>query len=465
MRREFTERIGKILPASCLLDRPEDLLTYSYDSQAEERLPELVATPLSTAQVSNVLALCNEYEVPVTPRGAGSGTTGGSVPLRGGLVLSLHRMNRILEIDTANFTAHVEPGVLTADLHKAVEAVGLFYPPDPASMAFSTIGGNIAENAGGMRAVKYGCTAAYVMGLEVVLADGAVISAGSKCMKDVVGFNLSPLFIGSEGMLGIVTGAVLRLLPLPETKQTARIAFRELHDAARAVNSILQRGIIPITMEFMDNTTINSVEAYLRMGLPTAAGGILLVEVDGSPTQVEENMARMETLCRGLSPLEYVVARTPEEQNLLWKARRSIPASLFRIRPFRFNEDIVVPRSGIPDMVLRIQEISARFELPICAFGHAGDGNIHVNVLFGNESGEKERAHRAVDAVFRAAVELEGRITGEHGVGLTKKRYLPLNVDAAGLRLMKRLKSVLDPKGILNPGKMFPDEGAGADAP
>ena len=457
MRQECKEAIRALLPPASCLDRPEDLLAYSYDSQAVEHLPDLVVLPLSTDQTAGVVAVCNSYSVPVTARGAGSGTTGGSVPLRGGVVLSLQKMNKILEVDTANFTATVEAGVITADLHRHVEELGLFYPPDPASMAFSTIGGNIAENAGGMRAVKYGCTAAYVMGLEVVLADGSIIRTGSKCIKDVVGLNLAPLFIGSEGMLGIVTRAVLRLLPLPETKQTARIAFRDMHDAASAVNRLLQRGISPITMEFMDTITINAVEAYLQMGLPTAAGGMLLVEVDGSPTQVEEGMARMQELCDELAPLEYVVARTPQEQALLWKARRSIPASLFRVRPFRFNEDIVVPRSRIPDMVLRIREIGAEFNLPVCAFGHAGDGNIHVNVLFKDEDGERERAHRAVERVFHETVALEGRITGEHGVGLSKKDYLRLNVDEETLRLMKNLKHLLDPKGILNPGKMFPE--------
>ena len=457
MQQEFKDAIRALLPPSSYLDRPEDLLAYSYDSQAEEHMPELVAAPLSTAQTAAVVAACAEYSVPLTARGAGSGTTGGSVPLRGGLVLSLQKMNKILEVDTENFTATVEAGVITADLHKRVQELGLFYPPDPASMAFSTIGGNIAENAGGMRAVKYGCTAAYVMGLEVVLADGSVIRTGSKCIKDVVGLNLAPLFIGSEGMLGIVTGATLRLLPLPEITQTARIAFKDMQDAARAVNILLQRGVSPITMEFMDNNTINTVEAYLGMGLPTTAGGMLLVEVDGSPTQVEESMRRMRELCDELSPLEYVVARTPEEQALLWKARRSIPASLFRVRPFRFNEDIVVPRSKIPDMTRSIQEIAAEFDLTVCAFGHAGDGNIHVNVLFGEENGERQRAHHAVERIFHETVGFGGRITGEHGVGLSKKPYISLNVDENTLQIMKNLKSTLDPKGILNPGKMFPE--------
>lgn len=455
-----TERLTglkQLLPEGSFLDSPEALLTYSYDSQEVEALPEAVLLPTTTEQVAAVMAFCHKKGIPVTARGAGSGTTGGSVPLAGGVVLSLQRMNRILEVDTGNFVAVVEPGVITADLHSAVEAHGLFYPPDPASMAFSSIGGNIAENAGGMRAVKYGCTAAYVMGLEVVLANGDIIHCGSKCIKDVVGFALAPLFIGSEGMLGIITKAWLRLLPLPETKQTARIAFADMGTAAQAVTAVLRSGVTPSTLEFMDNTTLNTVDAHLQMGLPLEAGGMLLIEVDGSPLQVRESMERVISVCMALHPVECVVAATPQEQALLWKARRSIPSSLFRLRPSRFNEDIVVPRTRIPDMVEKIQVIATCHNLVIASFGHAGDGNIHVNVLF--DETERPRAERAVHDIFHAAVSLEGRITGEHGVGLAKKEFFHLNVDAATTMLMRGLKKLLDPRNLLNPGKMFPEEG------
>ena len=458
MRKEALQQLKQLLPEGVFQDSPEVLVGYSYDSQAVESLPEAVVLPENAAQVASVLSFCDKHGLPVTTRGAGSGTTGGSVPLAGGVVLSMQRMNRILEIDEENFLAVVEPGVITADLHKAVEAKGLFYPPDPASMAFSTIGGNIAENAGGMRAVKYGCTAAYVMGLEVVLADGRVTHSGSKCIKDVVGFATAPLFIGSEGMLGVITKAWMRLLPLPAVKKTARIAFADLNTAARAVTAVLRSGVIPSTLEFMDKVTLNTVEAHLNMGLPVQAGGMLLIEVDGSEKVVAEDMQRIMDVCAALSPVESIVAESAEEQALLWKARRSIPASLFRVRPHRYNEDIVVPRSRIPEMVEKIQEIAQRRGLIIVSFGHAGDGNIHVNVLFNEE--EERNAHEAVVEIFHATAALEGRITGEHGVGLSKKPFFHLNIDAATTKMMRDLKVMLDPKNTLNPNKMFPDEDA-----
>jgi len=459
MRKELLQQLKRLLPDGAFLDSPEVLVGYSYDSQAVESLPEAVALPASTEEVAIVLAFCNTNGIPVTARGAGSGTTGGSVPLAGGVVLSLQRMNRILEIDEENFLAIVEPGVITAELHKAVEAKGLFYPPDPASMGFSTIGGNIAENAGGMRAIKYGCTAPYVMGLEVVLADGSIIRSGSKCIKDVVGFATMPLFIGSEGMLGVITKAWMRLLPLPAVKKTARIAFADLNTAARAVTAVLRSGVIPSTLEFMDKVTLNTVEAHLNIGLPIEAGGMLLIEVDGSERVVAEDMQRIIEVCAALSPMESIVAESAEEQALLWQARRSIPASLFRVRPHRYNEDIVVPRSRIPEMVEKIQEIATRKRLTIVSFGHAGDGNIHVNVLFNKE--EEQSAHEAVVEIFHATAELEGRITGEHGVGLSKKPFFHLNVDAATTKLMRDLKNLFDPKNTLNPNKMFPDQDDG----
>ena len=458
MRKEALQQLKHLLPEGVFQDSPEVLVGYSYDSQAVESLPEAVVLPENAEQVAAVLSFCDRHGLPVTTRGAGSGTTGGSVPLAGGVVLSMQRMNRILEIDEENFLAVVEPGVVTADLHKAVEAKGLFYPPDPASMAFSTIGGNIAENAGGMRAVKYGCTAAYVMGLEVVLADGRITHSGSKCIKDVVGFATAPLFIGSEGMLGVITRAWMRLLPLPAVKKTARIAFADLNTAARAVTAVLRSGVIPSTLEFMDKVTLNTVEAHLNMGLPVQAGGMLLIEVDGSERVVAEDMQRVIDVCAALNPMESIVAESAEEQALLWKARRSIPASLFRVRPHRYNEDIVVPRSRIPEMVEKIQEIAQRRSLIIVSFGHAGDGNIHVNVLFNEE--EEHNAHEAVVEIFHATAALEGRITGEHGVGLSKKPFFHLNVDAATTKLMRDLKVMLDPKNTLNPNKMFPDEDA-----
>jgi len=456
--KEHIQKLRQMLPEGTVLDGHEDLLGYSYDSQMIEAMPDVVCLPQTTEQVSAVMAYCYQNEIPVTPRGAASGATGGAVPVRGGLVMSMQRMNAIEEIDTQNFVATVQPGVFTADLHKAVEAHGLFYPPDPASMAFSSIGGNIAENAGGMRAVKYGVTAAYVMGLEVVLPDGSIIKTGSKCIKDVVGFNMTPLFLGSEGMLGIITKAFLRLVPLQRHKKVCRVAFHSLADTVKTVTNVLQAGIIPLTLEFMDTLAIRAVEEYMQLGLPRDAGGMLLIEVEGGEQQVEEDMRRILEICGRLPLLETHIADSAEESAQLWKARRSVPASLLRIKPRRFNEDIVVPRARISEMSERIQRIASKYNLLISSFGHAGDGNIHVNVLAEDTPEELERAHMAVAEIFEAATSLEGRISGEHGIGLAKKPFLSLNIDKPTLRLMRILKQTLDPKGLLNPGKVMPDE-------
>lgn len=455
--QEHVMKLQALLPPDGLLVSPEDLRLYSYDSQVIEGMPQAVCLPENTDQIAAVMTYCHRHELPVTPRGAGSGTTGGSVPIHGGVVLSLQRMNAIVEIDTDNFVATVQPGVCTADLHKAVEAHGLFYPPDPASMAFSSIGGNIAENAGGMRAVKYGVTAAYVMGLEVVLPDGTIIHTGSKCIKDVVGFNMTPLFVGSEGMLGVITRAYLRLVPLQRCRRTCRIAFRTLADTIASVTNILHEGIVPLTLEFMDALSIKAINKSMNLGLSEAIGGMLIVEIEGGKAQIDAELQTILEVCRRVSVVDVHLANSQEEDEQLWKARRAVPASLLRLKPRRFNEDIVVPRGRISAMSERIQAIATRHNLLIASFGHAGDGNIHVNILSEDTPEELERAQKAVADIFCAATELEGRISGEHGIGLTKKSFFPLNIDKPTMDFMRRLKQILDPKGLLNPGKVFPD--------
>lgn len=447
-----------LLPSDSVLDTPEELVGYSYDSQAVSAMPELVCLPGDATQVAAVLRYCHANALPVTPRGAASGTTGGAVPVAGGVVLAMQRMNLIEDIDTQNFVATVQPGVFTGDLCKAVAKHGLHYPPDPASVAFSTIGGNIAENAGGMSAVKYGVTANYVMGLEVVLPNGTMVHTGSKCIKDVVGFNLTPLFVGSEGMLGVITRAYLRLVPLQKHRKTCRISFQTLADTVRSVGNILQSGVVPVTLEFMDKLAISAVRESAGLQLPRDADGLLIVEVEGGERQVEDDIRIILDVCRRLSVIDEYVATTPEEREQIWKARRVVPQSLLRLKPRRFNEDIVVPRARILDMAERIQEIAARYNLLIASFGHAGDGNIHVNVLSGDDPHELERVNLAVAEIFAAATALEGRISGEHGIGLAKKPFLGLNVDKPTLQLMKHLKQILDPHGMFNPGKVFPDE-------
>lgn len=458
MLQKDKDALRNMVPAGCFLESSEELVGYSYDSQAVEAMPEAVCLPSTTAEVSRIMAYCYQNDICVTPRGAASGTTGGAVPMKGGLVLSLQRMNAIEAIDTKNFVATVQPGVFTSDLHAAVEKVGLFYPPDPGSMKYSTLGGNIAENAGGMRALKYGVTAAFVMGLEVVLPDGQIIHTGSKCIKDVVGLNIAPLFIGSEGMLGIITKAYLRLVPLQKQRKTCRIAFATLADTVKTVTNILQEGVVPLTLEFMDAVSIEAVGKGMDLQAPDGTGGLLIIEVEGSESIIEEDIRTIVEVCQRSEVLEIRIAETEEERDFFWKARRSIPSSLLRLKPRRFNEDIVVPRSNIFEMSERINAISRKYNLTIASFGHAGDGNIHANVLCEDTEEERARALQAVADLFKEATALEGRISGEHGIGIAKQPFIGLNIDESTMRFMRQFKKVFDPKGLLNPGKVFPDE-------
>ncbi len=458
MNPEFKKLLRQVVGTENVLDAPEDLVCYGFDATRISAMPQAVVFPFSTSQVAEIVKLACRHQVPLVARGAGSGLSGGAVPEKGGLVLSFARMNRILEIDTKNLTVLVEPGVVTADLHAAVEAKGLFYPPDPASMEFCTIGGNIAENAGGMRAVKYGVTGDYVLGLEAVLPDGRIIRSGSRCVKDVVGYDLTPLLVGCEGTLAVITRALLRLLPLPEAKKTMTATFADLNQAADTVAGIIASRILPTTLEFLDKHSIRAVEKYLGLGLPMDAGAFLLIEVDGQMGGIDATMEKAAAVCRKNKALEVAVASEAGEQERLWKARRSVSAALRQISPFKINEDIVVPRARIPAMVRRIEEIAGRHQLQIVCFGHAGDGNIHVNIMADRQELESARVECAVADLFQATVELGGRISGEHGIGISKRPYIVANLDATTLELMRSLKRLLDPCNILNPGKIFPGQ-------
>ncbi len=460
-RKDLERIVGK---TDLVLSEPEDRACYGADATRTFQMPELVVFASSTDQVAAIVALANRYKVPLVPRGAGSGLTGGAVPAQGAVVLSFARMNRILEIDTANLTVLAEPGVVTADLHAAVEAKGLFYPPDPASMTFCTIGGNIAENAGGMRAVKYGVTGDYVLGLEAVLPDGRIIRTGSKCVKDVVGYDLTPLLVGCEGTLAVVTRVLLRLLPLPESKKTLTATFADLESAADTVAGIISSRILPTTLEFLDRSSVAAVEQHLGLGLPKDAGAFLLVEVDGQAAGIDATMEKVAAVCRKNRALEVTVAADASQQAVLWRARRSVAASLRRISPFRVNEDIVVPRARIPAMVRQIEQIGKCHGLQMVCFGHAGDGNIHVNIMGDRDAIEGRAVQQAVAELFQATVELGGRLSGEHGIGLSKQPYIGQNIDPVTLELMRSLKKQLDPNNILNPGKIFPAPNAKADA-
>lgn len=438
----------------------EDVVCYAYDATARRHLPEAVVFPADATEISRILQLAGREKFSVVPRGSGSGMTGGSLPVRGGVVMVTSRLNRILGIDRDNLTARVEPGVITGDLHAAVEAIGLFYPPDPASSAFSTLGGNVAECAGGPRAVKYGVTRDYVLGLKAVLPTGEIIHTGVQTAKGVTGYDLTRLITGSEGTLAVIVEITLRLLPLPEEVRTMTAVFDDMKVAAETVSRIIRSGIIPRTVEYMDNNSIRCVEAGLKTGLPVDAAAILLLEVDGSPTQNRDSLARLEKICADQGAVEIKTAENKEDAARLWRARKAISPSLYAFGPDKINEDIVVPRNRIPDMVERIRRIGEETGLVTASFGHAGDGNIHVNIMLDKKDRQQLRkAEQAVDELFDFTLSLGGTISGEHGIGITKSAYMAKEIGPVEMALMKKIKAVFDPADILNPGKIFTAKG------
>lgn len=456
--KRLLHELESIVGRDHVLTAPEDLVAFGYDATFAEHRPDGVVSPASTREVAGVLQVANREGIPVVPRGMGSGLAAASIAFTGGLVLNLTRMNHILEIDEENMTAWVEAGVVTADLQAAVEAVGLFYPPDPSSIKHSTIGGNVACNAGGPRCLKYGVTSDYVLGLTVVLADGRVLRTGGKAIKNVTGYNLTQLFVGSEGTLGVITEVLLKLQPKPQHVRTAMAVYHDLDAAARTVNNILRAGIVPATIELMDDTTIHTIEEYLHLDLPTDAAAILILEADGGDEQtVVREIEGIAAVARQSGAVEVRVAQTEAERNDLWRGRRSVSPSLARRRPNKLGEDISVPRAAIPEAIRRIKAIAEREGLPIVVFGHAGDGNLHPNILFDRrDAGEWERVQRATGEIFRAAVELGGTLTGEHGVGVLKLPYLEMAIGPLAIEVQRGIKRLLDPKGILNPGKKLP---------
>lgn len=453
---------------------PENLLCYGYDASKRRNRPDAVAFPTCTDDVVSVVKAATADGYAIIPRGAGTGMVAGAIPagkfagaIPAGkfagaipeddrsLVISLERMNRILEIDEDNMVAVVEPGVINGRLQRALKDIGLFYPPDPGSLNFCTLGGNVATCAGGPRAVKYGVTRDYVMGLEIVLADGTVMNTGGRAAKRVVGYDLTRLIAGSEGTLGIVTKITLKLLRQPESVATLMAVYREMAQAAESVAAIMKAGITPRALEIMDRHSLRAVEAYKPLGLPTD-GAMLLVEIDGGGSAVNDDMDRIAALCGGMGG-ELQIARSESSAESLWEARRAISPALYRLKPTKINEDIAVPRGKVPEMFRRLDDISERFAVLIVSFGHAGDGNIHVNVMTDkNDTGEYSRAKAAVEEVFRAALDLGGTISGEHGIGLAKKPYIGMELNPETIALMKRIKAAFDPGGMMNPGKIFP---------
>jgi len=439
----------------------EARICYSFDATGKQFLPDAVVYPVTAEEVRQTVLLANLHRFPVVPRGAGTGFSGGSLPVRGGVVLSTERMDRIVSIDTENLYAVVEPGVVTGTLKEEARKKGLFYPPDPASLKFSTLGGNIAECAGGMCAVKYGVTRDYVLGLEAVLGTGELVRTGVATAKGVVGYDLTRMLVGSEGTLGIVTRATLRLIPLPEAAATLLALFHGNRRSAEAVNAIVAARVTPSAMELMDRTAIDCVQALMPVALPEGTGSALLLEVDGPEGQVAREADLLTEVCRAHGAIEVRRASDARGRDDLWKLRRSISPGLRRLAPVKLNEDIVVPRSRLADMFDFLADLSDRRKLRIVTFGHAGDGNIHVNIMIsGADADETRRAEEAVGEVFRKTVEMGGTISGEHGVGISKAPFLEMEVGPLGVAVMKRLKGCFDPNGILNPGKIFLDEAA-----
>jgi glycolate oxidase len=459
MNENLIQRIKDIVGRDGALTEPEDLAAYSYDGTFEEHSPDLVVLPRTTQQVSKLIVLASEESIPIVPRGMASGLAAASVPFSGGIALSMTRMNQILEIDKLNSTAHVEAGIVTADLQSAVEKQGLFYPPDPSSIRHSTIGGNIACNAGGPRCLKYGVTGDYVLGMTVVLSDGNVHKTGGKSIKDVAGYDLNSLFTGSEGTLGVITEALLKLISKPKYTQTALAEFKSLDDSAKAVNAILSEGLLPATLELMDETAINCIEQAMHLGLPLDVEALLLMETDGADDlSVKREMTAATKICRDCGAREVKIAQTEGERAKLWKARRSVSPSLARKAPNKLGEDITVPRNAIPEAIRKIKEISARYELPIVIFGHAGDGNLHPNILFDKRDPVQwEKVNQIVAEEFELALSLGGTLTGEHGIGTLKQPFLREALGDVSLDIQRRIKATLDPKNILNPGKVLQD--------
>jgi len=450
---ELRQRIAP----DALLTSAEDLIPYSFDGTAAmTQMPGAVVFARSAADVVAVLEIATRERIPVVTRGSGTGLSGGSLPVAGCIVLCTVRMDRILEVDRANLTMRVEPGVTTLQVAEAAAAVGLFYPPDPGSMKISTIGGNVAENSGGLRGLKYGITRNYVMGLEVILANGEVLTTGNKCVKDVAGYSLKDLFIGSEGTLGVITQVLLKLIPKPAAKKTLVATFDAMDAAAQTVSDLIAAQIIPCTLEFLDRTTIRCVEDYAKIGLPTDCEALLLMETDGHPAQVEEEARVMEEMARRNGCREIRIARDEAEANRLASARRSAFSALARVAPTTILEDATVPRSELAHMVRFVEQIARKYRLRIGTFGHMGDGNLHPTFLTDERNHEEmERVHAAFQDIFTEAIRIGGTITGEHGVGVAKRDFLPKFAGDAQMRVMRELRRVLDPAGILNPGKVL----------
>jgi glycolate oxidase len=453
----FINSIRAIVGPDFVRDDAPSLDEYGMDALKRGHPADLVVLPGTTAEVSAVAQLCNDARVPLVPRGAGTGYTGGAVPLQGGVVLSVERLNRILEIDEANLLAIVQPAVICGHLQEAVERIGLFYPPDPASLDRSSIGGNVAECAGGPRAFKYGTTKRYVLGLEAVLPTGEVVRTGGKTVKNVVGYDLTQLLVGSEGTLAIVTEVTLRLVPLPPAHATLRATFTSVEAAVAAVIGIVRARVVPAALELTDADCLAAIERYLGESLaPSGTQAMLIVETDGFEAAVKDEIRAVEGACRDAGATDVRVAKDESERQEIWRLRREMSFSLRTIASLKFNHDVVVPKGRIPELFALIARLREKYGMRIPCFGHVGDGNIHVNIMVNkDDEAAVKRVPQAERELFEGIIALEGSITGEHGIGFAKARYMPLELSPETIALMQRIKRAFDPNNILNPGKIF----------
>lgn len=457
---EIIEKLRRQLDKENVISAPEDLLVLGYDSTPGlHATPELVVYPTNREQVQFVMQIARDHKLPITPRGSGTGLSGGSIPINGGMIICLNKMNKILEIDEENLTATCQAGVITLDLFNAVAEKGLFYPPDPGSQKISTLAGNVMEDAGGLRGLKYGVTRDYVMALTCVLPDGTLLETGGKSVKDVAGYAFKDLLVGSEGTLAIITEITVKLIPPPQDKRTFLAYFDKIRTAGEAVSKIIAAKIIPSTMEIMDQTTINCVEDYVKIGLPREMAALLLIEVDGHPAMVAEQAAEVERLLKEVGAAEVQIAKDAEQAAELAAARRTALSALACVSPTTLLEDATVPRSRLAETFDLIETLAGKYQLKVGTFGHAGDGNLHPTVLCDErDEDEMQRAHAFFDELYEQVLAWGGTVSGEHGIGIAKKDYLAKQIGPGGIAVMKRIKQAFDPDGILNPGKIFADD-------
>ncbi|RYL95274.1 FAD-binding protein [Sporolactobacillus sp. THM7-4] len=461
MQTEADQQLKQIIhDPGRILFREEDLVSYGYDASFGFYKPDLVVQAASAEEVAGILKLANRYKIPVTPRGQASSLSGGPLPVKGGIVLDLSQWNDKLIIDSEDMVAVVSPGVVTAQIDKAASKYGLMYPPDPGSSQVSTIAGNLAENSGGPRCLKYGVTKDYVIGLKVVTPQGEIIHTGGRTVKNVTGYDLTKLIVGSEGTLGVITEATLRLIPRPPASRTLMVIFDHFVDSGTMVTRVLTSGILPSKIEMMDQASIQAVEAYQPLGLPTDAEAILLIELDGHPAAIADELEKIREIAANSGARKVTVAESDDDARELWKARKLVSPAIVRNKPTKISEDATVPRSKIPEFCSRLAQIKKKYQIDLVVFGHAGDGNLHPNIICDKRNKEEMKVvEKAVEAIFQAALDLGGTLSGEHGIGTMKSAYMPWEFGPQELDMMKRIKTAWDPNNILNPSKIFPVPG------